>query len=86
MVSEWIDINDELPDVAYGYFLVTRKYHDGGIPHVCYSFYTKDRYVARSHMPYYSRKVQGKNSVHFTSAEAGFVVTHWMPLPDPAKQ
>jgi hypothetical protein len=65
-MSEWISVDEIMPDVDGGYFLVTRKYHDCGAPHVCYSFYTKDRELARSRMPYYSRRIQGKNSVHFT--------------------
>ena len=84
-MSEWVSVDDRLPECNFGYFLVVRVYHDNGDTHVTHSFYTKDREFARSKMPYYSRKTQGKNSVHFDAAEPGFLITHWMPLPEPPK-
>lgn len=81
---EWIKCSDRMPDSEYCYLLVVRKYHtEGSHPHVMHTFYTKDRELARRNNPYYSRKIQGKDSVHFECAEAGFVITHWMPLPSP---
>nr|DAM87569.1 MAG TPA: Protein of unknown function (DUF551) [Caudoviricetes sp.] len=81
---EWIKCSDRLPECAYGYFLVCRVYHaQGSAPHVMPSFYIKDREQAREQLPYFSRKTQGKYSVHFQAAEPGFIITHWMPLPEP---
>lgn len=80
---EWTSVDEQLPECDFGYFLVVRVYHDNGEPHVTTSFYTKDREYARSKMKYYSRKTQGKNSVHFEAAEPGFLITHWMQFPEP---
>ena len=57
-----IDENDSstLPQVDYGYFLVTLEYYaGGGVRTVDKSFYTKDREVAKKHHGAYSRKHQG---------------------------
>lgn len=79
---KWISVDDRLPDVEFGYFLVSRRHHTGSDSHVAYSFFIKDRDLAREGNEYYSRKYQGKNSVHFGAAESCFVITHWMPLPE----
>lgn len=85
-MSEWISVDDRLPDVDFGYFLTVRYYHqDPSLKSVQQSFYIKDREYARGQRRFYSRKTQGKNSVHFDCAESGFVVSHWMPLPEPPK-
>lgn len=86
-MSEWISVDDRLPEQDFGYFLVVRHYHeDPGRKSVQMSFYIKDRSHARSERKYYSRKTQGKHSVHFDKAEAGHVITHWMPIPEPPKE
>jgi len=86
-VPQWIPLSERLPDEDYGYFLVTRKYWNDGDPHVCYSFYIKDRDMAkREHANGYSRKYQGKDSIHFERSRYGFVITHWMPLPAAPEQ
>lgn len=83
-MSNWISVNESLPDFDFGYCLVVRHYHTNPErKSVQYAFFTKDRDYARSNNEFYSRKIQGKLSVHFDVAEAGFVVTHWMPLPEP---
>lgn len=85
-MSKWISVDERLPDVEHCYCLVTRHYHSSKErPSVHYSFFTKSRELARKNNQYYSRKYQGKNSVHFEAAESGFVVTHWMELPKPAE-
>lgn len=84
---EWIKCSDRLPDKEYCYLLVVRKYHAENSPsHVMHTFFTKDRELARDGHPHYSRKIQGKDSVHFECAEPGFIVTHWMPLPEPPSE
>ena len=81
-VPEWIPVSERLPDENYGYFLVVRKYWNEGRPQVCYSFYIKDRDIAKKeHANGYSRKHQGKDSIHFECSRGGFIITHWMPLP-----
>lgn len=83
--GEWISCDDRLPD-RYCHVLVTRVYHqEGSEPHSMVTFFTVDRELARSQNKYYSRKIQGKNSVHFECAEPGFIITHWMPMPEPAR-
>ncbi len=83
-MSEWIRVEDRLPEKDFCYCLASRYYHNNPeLKSVHYAFFTKDREYARSQKKYYSRKVQGKLSVHFDVSEAGFVVTHWMPLPEP---
>ena len=60
-----IDEQDDstLPQVDYGYFLVTLEhYSGGGIRTVDKSFYTKDREFAKQTHGLYSRKHQGKHS------------------------
>lgn len=85
-MSEWISVNDRLPDVHSGYFLTARYYHSNKETYsVQESFYIKDRAFARKVRKGYSRKLQGKNSVHFNSCEGGFIITHWMPLPEQPK-
>lgn len=87
MKGEWIKCEDKMPDMDYGYLLVVRKYHaDDSKPHVMPTFFTKDREQAKEAHQYYSRKIQGKNSVHFECAEPGFIVTHWMLMPEPPKE
>ena len=81
---EWIKCSDRLPDCKYGTFLIVRKYAaEGSDSHVTTSFYVKDRNEARGLNKFYSRRLQGKTSVHFEMCESGFIVTHWMPLPKP---
>ena len=81
-VPQWIPVSERLPDENYGYFLVVRKYWNEGRPQVCYSFYIKDRDMAKKeHANGYSRKHQGKDSIHFECSRGGFIITHWMPLP-----
>ena len=83
-----IDENDSstLPQVDYGYFLVTLEYYaGGGVRTVDKSFYTKDREVAKKHHGAYSRKHQGKYSVHFDKSETTFRVIAWMEIPQPYK-
>ena len=84
---KWISVEDRLPEHEFCYCLAVRHHHSSPEKSsVQYAFFTKDREFARRYNKYYSRKVQGKLSVHFDIAEAGFVVTHWMPLPDPPKK
>ena len=83
-MSNWININDELPEFEFGYCLAVRHYHNNPeLKSVQYAFFTKNREIAKSNNECYSRKIQGKNSIHFDIAEAGFIVTHWMELPKP---
>ena len=73
-----------LPQVEYGYFLVTLEYYDGGgVRTVDKSFYTKDREMAKKHHGDYSRKHQGKSSVHFDKSGTTFKVIAWMDIPQP---
>lgn len=79
-----IDEQDDstLPQVDYGYFLVTLEhYSGGGIRTVDKSFYTKDREFAKQTHGAYSRKHQGKHSVHFQAAGTSFKVVAWMEIP-----
>ena len=86
-MSDWISVDERLPEFEFGYCLAVRHYHSTpDSPHTCYSFFTRDRDHARKYAKCYSRKIQGKLSVHFSVAESGFVVTHWMPLPEPPKK
>ena len=81
-----IDENDPLtlPQVDFGYFLVTLQYYDGtGIRTVDKSFYTKDRELAKKYHRAYSRKRQGKQSVHFEKSGSSFRVLAWMEIPKP---
>lgn len=83
-MSEWISVEERLPECDFCYCLAVRHYHaNPDRSSVHYAFFTKNRQQARDNNKYYSRKIQGKLSVHFDVAEAGFVVTHWMPLPEP---
>jgi hypothetical protein len=83
-LNKWVSVDNRLPECDYGYFLVTRHHpNNPDLKHVMYSFYIKDRAQAREHNKFYSRKYQGKNSVHFEACEGGAVITHWMPLPQP---
>lgn len=80
-----IDEQDDLslPQVDYGYFLVTLEYYEGGGRRtVDKSFYTKDREFAKQTHGLYSRKHQGKQSVHFQSAGASYRVIAWMEIPE----
>ena len=84
-----IDENDHtsLPQVDFGYFLVTLQYYDGtGIRTVDKSFYTKDRELAKKHHGAYSRKHQGKQSVHFEKSGSCFRVLAWMEIPKPFEE
>ncbi len=82
--EQWISVEDRLPDFDFGYCLAVRHHHESPEEKsVHYSFFIKDREYARFKNEYYSRKRQGKLSVHFDCAECGFVVTHWRPLPPP---
>ena len=86
-VPQWIPVSERLPDENYCYFLVVRKYWNEGQPRVCYSFYIKDRDMAKKeHANGYSRKRQGKDSIHFECSRGGFIITHWMPLPKAPEQ
>ena len=84
----WNIINESdsstLPQVDYGYFLVTLVYYTGdGARTVDKSFYTKDRDMAKKHHGDYSRKHQGKSSVHFKKSGTSFKVVAWMEIPKP---
>lgn len=84
-----IDENDptSLPQVDFGYFLVTLQYYDGtGVRTVDKSFYTKDRELAKKHHGAYSRKHQGKQSVHFEKSGTCFRVLAWMEIPKPFEE
>lgn len=86
-VSQWIPVSERLPDENYCYLLVVKKYWNEGQPQVCYSFYIKDRDMAKKkHANGYSRKYQGKDSIHFECSRGGFIITHWMPLPAAPEQ
>ena len=86
-VPQWISVSERLPDKDYGYFLVTRKHWNEGWPQVCYSFYIKDRDMAKKeHANGYSRRYQGKDSIHFECSRGGFIITHWMPVPTAPEQ
>lgn len=81
-----IDESDDstLPQVDFGYFLVTLQYYDGkGVKTVDKSFYIKDREIAKKQNGSYSRKHQGKQSVHFEQSGSSFRVLAWMELPKP---
>lgn len=87
VVPQWIPVSERMPDKNYGYFLVTRKHWNEWRPQVCYSFYIKDRDMAKKeHANGYSRRYQGKDSIHFECSRGGFIITHWMPLPAPPEQ
>ena len=80
-----IDEQDDstLPQVDYGYFLVTLEYYGGGGRRtVDKSFYTKDREMAKQTHGLYSRKYQGKQSVHFRAAGTTYRVLAWMEIPE----
>ena len=86
-VPQWIPVSERLPDEDYGYFLVTRKHWRIDDPRVCCSFYIKDRDRAkREYANGYSRKYQGKDSIHFECSRGGFIITHWMPFPAAPEQ
>jgi len=81
-----IDESDDstLPQVDFGYFLVTLQYYDGsGSKIVDKSFYIKDREFAKKQHGGYSRKRQGKQSVHFEQSGTCFRVLAWMEIPKP---
>lgn len=80
-----IDEQDDksLPQVEYGYFLVTLEYYEGGGRRtVDKSFYTKNREFAKQTHGLYSRKHQGKQSVHFQAAGTSYRVIAWMEIPE----
>lgn len=80
-----IDEQDDksLPQVDYGHFLVTLEYYNGGGRRtVDKSFYTKDRELAKKYHGAYSRKHQGKQSVHFLAAGTTYRVLAWMEIPE----
>lgn len=80
-----IDEQDDLslPQVEYGYFLVTLVYYEGGGRRtVDKSFYTKDREFAKQTHGLYSRKYQGKQSVHFQASGTSYRVIAWMKIPE----
>ena len=80
-----IDEQDDstLPQVDYGYFMVTLEYYDGGgVRTVDKSFYTKDREMAKQTHGLYSRKYQGKQSVHFRATGTTCRVLAWMEIPE----
>ena len=84
-----IDENDptSLPQVDFGYFLVTLQYYDGkGVKTVDKSFYIKDRELAKKQNGCYSRKHQGKQSVHFEQSGSSFRVLAWMEIPKPYEE
>ena len=77
------DINS-LPDVDYGYFLVTLVHPSlQGVRTTQKSFYTKNREMAKKTHGLYSRKHQGKHSVHFEASGTSFRVLAWMEIPKP---
>lgn len=71
-----------LPQVDFGYFLVTLEYYGGGARTVQESFYTKDRELAKQTHGAYSRKCQGKQSIHFRASGTSFRVIAWMNRPE----
>lgn len=79
-----IDEQDDLslPQVDFGYFLVTLEYYEGGRRTVFQSFYTKDREFAKQTHGLYSRKHQGKQSVHFRATGTTYRVLAWMEIPE----
>lgn len=80
-----IDEQDDksLPQADYGYFLVTLEYYESGSRRtVDKSFYTKDREFAKQTHGLYSRKHQGKQSVHFRAASTSYRVIAWMEIPE----
>lgn len=80
-----IDEQDDksLPQVDFGCFLVTLEYYEGGGGRtVDKSFYTKDREFAKQTHGLYSRKHQGKQSVHFQAAGTSYRVIAWMEIPE----
>ena len=80
-----IDEQDDstLPQVDYGHFLVTLEYYSGGgVRTVDKSFYTKDRELAKKYHGAYSRKHQGKQTVHFREAGTTYRVLAWMEIPE----
>lgn len=80
-----IDEQDDLslPQVDFGCFLVTLEYYEGGGRRtVDKSFYTKDREFAKQTHRLYSRKHQGKQSVHFQAAGTSYRVIAWMEIPE----
>lgn len=83
----WNLINEQddstLPQVDYGHFLVTLEYYTGGIRTVDKSFYTRNREFAKQTHGAYSRKCQGKQSVHFTASGTSYRVIAWMEIPEP---
>ena len=86
-MSEWISVEDRLPDVEMGHFIVAC---DSG--NVDKSFFIADRENARKHHSCdskhggYSRKYSNKESCHFDIAHtSSYKITHWMPLPEPPK-
>ena len=77
-MSEWVDVDERLPDFQYGYVLV---HCSGG--NIDKTFFCKDREYLRNSGNAYSRKVQGKNSGNFELAyKYGYKITHWMLLPE----
>lgn len=76
-MSEWISVNDKLPDGAQ-YVIVWKK--DSGAGE---SFFSPDHeFLKRVYGACYSRSHQGKNSRYFRCThEWGYQVTHWMPFP-----
>lgn len=78
-MSEWISVNDRLPEHDHCYVLFASQ---GG--HVSSTFYSVDRAGLKRFGNSYSRSTQGKNSGFFeASHQYGYKVTHWMPLPSP---
>jgi hypothetical protein len=82
-MSEWISVEDRLPEFAHdaGYVLVACE---GG--NVDKSFFCANReYLSNLKTSgSYSRKAQGKLSGFFEIAHRyGYKITHWMPLPQP---
>ena len=67
----WIKCSDRLPEDDYCYLLVTKVVSGGDLEHttVDKSFFIKDREQARRTNKGYSRKQQGKHSVHFSACE-----------------
>lgn len=84
-MSEWIDINERMPEKDMDTVMVSCK---GG--NVTFSFFIKNRDYAKSHFnspsrgSSYSRKYQGKNSCHFEiSHEFGYEILAWKEMPTP---
>ena len=75
--------NSSLPQTNFGYFLVTLEHYSGGARFTDISYFIKDRGIAKEHHGAYSRKYQGKLSVHFMKSMTSYKVIAWAEIPKP---